>query len=83
MCSLRTFAFSSFIIPDPSERAGPAGASAMWQPAELKVNLRLLGKQLGTTHTKLTPFLSPSLAINHPQGTLRGCKFSPGTSSNL
>lgn len=46
--SLKPFAFSSSIIPDPSEHAArlvplPCGRR------KLKVNLRLLAKQLGTT----------------------------------
>lgn len=80
--SLKSFAFSTSIIPDPSEQAArlvplPCGRR------KLQVNLRLLAKQLGTTHTKLPPFSAPSLAINDPEGAPRGCKFSPGTSSNL
>lgn len=46
--SLKSFAFSSSIIPEPSQRAArlvppPCGRR------KLKVNLRLLAKQLGTT----------------------------------
>ena len=54
--SLKSFAFSSSIMPEPSQRAAPLVPPPCGR-RKLKVNLRLLAKQLGTTAHETSPFL--------------------------